>query len=80
MCELSDLTKFMNESIAVYYPNSLCFEDPNKVKLYNSWFDSTYNSVEIVITACDQDTYNGTCESTQEIDKFLKNNVFYIIT
>ena len=42
MCELSDLVKFMNESIAVYYPNSLCFEDPHKVKLFNSWFDSSY--------------------------------------
>ena len=53
-CEKKDFLKFMTESSLTYYPNSLCFEDPDKIKLHGNWFDSKYKNIEIILTACDQ--------------------------
>ena len=70
----------MPESSLTYYPNSLCFVNPDKIKLYGNWFDSKFKNIEIIFTACDQDTYSGTCKTPDEIDLFLKSNAFYLIT
>ena len=44
-----DLEKFMKPNVAAYYPNSLCFEDSSKIKLYSNWFDDKYESAMIIL-------------------------------
>ena len=69
----------MPESTSKYYDNSLCFQDLSKIDIWNNWFDSDFKNLAISIVACDPDTYKGECKSDDEIDRFLKENIFYII-
>ena len=62
-CSKDDLTKFMPDDTASYYENSLCFKDPQNIDMWNNWFDDDYKNYMIAITACDQDTYKGTCKT-----------------
>ena len=42
----------MDENVAKYYPNALCFEDLREIKLFNNWFDSKHSGLIISIDAC----------------------------
>ena len=35
----------MNKQTASYYPNSLCFENKNNIKLFNNWFDTHFEVI-----------------------------------
>ena len=78
-CGQEQLLKFMDESVSMYYQNSLCFEDLSKIKLWHTWFESNYKNIMISIAGCDPDTYQGQCKSDAEIDEFLKDNIFYLV-
>ena len=42
----------MDENVAIYYPNALCFEDLSKLSLLGNWFDKIYKNIYISIDAC----------------------------
>ena len=65
----------------MYYENSVCLEDLSKVSMWGTWFDTDFKNIAISITACDKDTYEGKdgCKDVDEIDRFLKENIFYTI-
>jgi len=42
----------MDESATSFYPNSLCFEDVEKIKLKDNYFDSEFESFFVSIDAC----------------------------
>ena len=37
-CEVADLLKFMSKSLTSWYPNALCFDDKNKIKIKGNWY------------------------------------------
>jgi hypothetical protein len=49
MCKEEDFLRFMTKNVAKYYPNSLCFDNIDEVKLYNNWFDQNYTNIEILV-------------------------------
>ena len=51
-CQKEDLTKFMAENVAEYYPNALCFDDFSKLSFLDNWFDSKFKNIFIAIEAC----------------------------
>ena len=69
----------MPEATTRYYENSLCFQDLTKIEMWNNWFDTDYKNLAISIVGCDPDSYAGECKSDDEIDKFLKENIFYMV-
>ena len=54
----SDEMKFIGAGVA-YYPNSLCFEDVNKIPLKGNWFNKEYKNIYLSIDACNQVKYKA---------------------
>ena len=79
-CTQTDLLKFMSEEATNYYPNSICLDDSTHLHMLNSWYADVWENIQFIITACDQSTYQGTCKTEEEIDQFLRNNIFYFVT
>ena len=51
-CTIEDLTAFMPKETTAYYPNSLCFQDRDKVQLRGNWFDKKYQVVHLAVEEC----------------------------
>ena len=51
-CQKYEILDFMDESATSFYPNSLCFEDVEKIKLKDNYFDSEFESFFVSIDAC----------------------------
>lgn len=67
-----DIMKFMDENVANYYPNALCFEDKNKLKLMSNWFDFKYENFFFSIDACEgTNAYGYKCKPMDEINEFI---------
>ena len=68
----------MGANVAEYYPNSLCFEDPGKVRFLSNFMDSKYNNIIISIDACKNTLeHPNKCASKAEIKKFISENIIY---
>ena len=52
MCSREELLTFMTDRVADYYPNSLCFQDKNQIRLMSNWFHKAYKSIMISIEGC----------------------------
>ena len=54
----------MNENIASYYKNSICFDDLEQIKLTGNWFNSSYKNILISIERCQNTAaFPEKCES-----------------
>jgi len=42
----------MNKGILKYYPNSVCFDNKDELKLLSNWFEKEYQNFFISIDAC----------------------------
>ena len=51
---------FVAEEALYYYPNSVCFEDKNKVKLLSNWFSNNFSNIAVSIDACDNSLWKTT--------------------
>ena len=70
----------MSDQVADYYPNALCFQDLSKVSLYDNWFNPKFRNIFLAIEACQNTQDNPKkCASYEEIEKFKKENVFYVV-
>lgn len=75
-CTREDLTAFMPERTASYYPNSLCFKDRQKVRIKGNWFDQKFTSVHLTIEEC----VGAGCKSRDEIADFMSRTLFYYVS
>lgn len=77
---MSDLLRMMPASVAVYYPNSLCIANRTEVKNTNNWFNSKFENLVLTIEECNsRPGENKTCETTDEVQKFMDEKIFYFI-
>ena len=81
ICTREDLLEFVTDFATVYYQNALCLQDKSKFVLKGSWFDNTFQSVFYSIDRCRNTTANNNwCKPAEEIDNFVSENLFYIVT
>lgn len=67
-CKLEDLTAFMSEQTAKYYPNSLCFADRSKVEIEGNWFSKNFKTIHLTVEEC----IGSGCKTRDEIASFMK--------
>lgn len=75
-CTIEDLTAFMSERTAGYYPNSLCFADRSKVEIEGNWFEKSFKTIQLTVEEC----IGEGCKSRDEIASFMKTNLFYFLS
>ena len=70
----------MDDNVASYYPNALCFEDLSQISFLGNWFDGEYRSVYISIDACKNTLERpNKCEPPEEIERWMNTNLLYIV-
>ena len=69
----------MSPNISAFYPTSLCFDDKRKIKFLSNWFDSKYSNIYVSFDEC-KPKEGRTCKSPQEIDIWMKQTIFYVIS
>ena len=71
----------MEDSVTDYYPNSVCFENKDELKLSHNWFHGNYDNIFVAIDACQDHVYKGpgSCKPLKVIEEYLTQHSFYVV-
>ena len=58
---------------SLYSDNMVCLDDPTKLKIHSNWYEGEYDTPYFMIVECQNSTSNTTCETTENIEDFVRN-------
>ena len=78
-CRERELLKFIPKTAVDIYNNSLCIRDKSNFDIYSNWYEQEYKIPILIIEKCSNTSSWEKCATPEEIDRFLDDNIFYIV-